>query len=232
MQVQIPLALKLSDNANFENFCVGNNVNAFRYLQSLSTASSAEKFIFLYGGSGVGKSHLLQACCHGYADAGFVTAYVPLSEAWQLNPEMLQGLEQMDLICLDNIHAVLGQPLWEEALFHLYNRTRESNVQLLVSAETTPQQMQCQLADLHSRLCSALVFQLQGLDDEQKIQALQMRSARRGLELPKEVCLYLLNRYPRNMTALFDIFEMLDRSSMIAKRRLTVPFVKGVLNIL
>ncbi|MCH9643442.1 MAG: DnaA regulatory inactivator Hda [Gammaproteobacteria bacterium] len=229
MQVQIPLALKLNDDATFENFCVGNNASVLQYLKSLTTASNAEAFVYLYGEGGSGKSHLLQACCHDYANKGLITAYVPLSEHWQLQPEMLQGLEQMDLVCLDDIEKVLGQAHWEEALFHLYNRIRETDAELVVSAPSPPQQLQCQLADLNSRLCSALVFQLVGLDDTQKVAALQMRAERRGLELPKEVCMYLLNRFPRNMAALFDIFEMLDRASMIAKHRITIPFVKKVL---
>lgn len=231
MQVQIPLALKLSDDAHFENFCVGNNVSVCQYLKQLKEDTSSEEFIFLYGDSGSGKSHLMQACCHDYADCGLLTVYIPLAEAWQLKPDMLQGLEQLDLICIDDVHMILGQPEWEEAIFHLYNRFKETNTQLLISAATSPQQLSGKLPDLQSRLCSALVFQLHGLDDEQKIEALQMRSKRRGLELPTEVCMFLLSRYPRNMAALFDIFEMLDRASMIAKRRLTVPFVKSVLGL-
>jgi DnaA family protein len=85
------------------------------------------------------------------------------------------------------------------------------------------------LPDLTSRLGWGPVFQLATLSDRDKRAALQMRARRRGLELGNEVAEYLLRRYPRDMDSLFSLLNQLDRASLVAQRRLTIPFVRELL---
>ena len=85
------------------------------------------------------------------------------------------------------------------------------------------------LADLESRLSRLPVFHSTELDETNRIKALQLRARFRGLELPDETANYLLSRNRRDMTSLYQLLDKLDTEALIAKRRLTIPFVRGVL---
>ena len=230
MTLQLTLGLNIRDEAIFSNFYEGGNSNLISCLKQF-VAVQAEQFIYLYGQPGVGRSHLLQACCHAVSDQNQSAVYLTLRDNRDLAPELLESLEHLDLVCIDDIDAVLRQSDWEEALFHFYNRVKEHNTRLIVTANDLPVGLSCQLPDLQSRLSQGLVFHVKGLNDEQTLLALQLRAHHRGLQLPREVGEFLLRRYPRNMNALFEVLVKLDQASMVAKRRLTIPFVKNVLNI-
>ena len=140
-------------------------------------------------------------------------------------------MEALDLICIDDVESVLNHREWEEALFHCYNRVRDNQARLLVVGNTAPNQLQCTMPDLRSRLAWGLSLQIEGLDDAEKLAALQMRSRNRGLELTTEVGQFLMRHYPRNMAALFQALEKLDQASLEQQRRVTIPFVKSVLKV-
>ena len=115
-------------------------------------------------------------------------------------------------------------------MFHFYNRVREQGGRLLVSASCAPAQLGITLADLQSRLSWGVVYPIHALDDEQRCEAMQLRAGQKGCELPDETAVYLLRRLPRELPALFDTLDRLDEASLAAQRKLTVPFVKSVLN--
>ncbi len=144
-------------------------------------------------------------------------------------PQLLDNLEQCDLVCIDEVDLVAGHPTWEEALFHLFNRLRDAGRRLLLSASAPPREVPIKLPDLKSRLTLALVFQLHGLSDEDKLRALQLRASRRGLHLTDEVGRFILTRGSRSMNSLFDLLEQLDHASLQAQRKLTIPFLKETL---
>ncbi|MFA5628120.1 MAG: DnaA regulatory inactivator Hda [Thiohalomonadaceae bacterium] len=219
MEQQIPLRIGLRDSATFSNFYPGENAAVLHLLEQAS-----ESFIYLWGAQGSGRSHLLQAACHAETNIGGIPVYLPLQELDDI--AILDGLEQMGLVCLDDLQLVSGQPDWEEALFHLYNRVREHGGRLLAAANASPAAIGVNLPDLRSRLSWGPVFQLQTLDDTGRLAALQLRSKARGMELADEVGAYLLRHYPRDMHALFDLLERLDQASLTAQRRLTIPFVR------
>ena len=87
-----------------------------------------------------------------------------------------------------------------------------------------------QLADLKSRLAWDQVFHLQTLNDEQALQSLVHRASTRGFDLPEEVGEYLIKRVRRDMHNLFSTLDRLDRASLVAKKKLTIPFVKELLD--
>lgn len=230
MSTQLPLGLGLRDDTTFDNYCVGDNEQVLASIRHL-LQGTGESYIYLWGERGVGRSHLLQACCHALDSAERTSIYLPLSEHDQLSPEMLDGMESMDLVCLDGVSSVLGQRHWEEAIFHLYNRMLVSGAKLLVTADVVPSQLPCIMPDLRSRLSQGLILQVQPLNDEQKLAVLQLRAKRRGLELSDEVGLYILRHYPRNMASLFELLIKLDKASLVMQRKLTIPFVKSVLRL-
>lgn len=220
---QLPLRIGLRDSATFANFYPGANAGASHALQQ-----GEEPFIYLWGADGCGKSHLLQAACHTAGEQGSRSFYLPLDEPG-IAPSMLEGLESMGLVCLDNLQAVAGNDDWEQALFHLYNRLRESGNHLLAAGNAAPGALGLRLPDLVSRLGWGPVFQLQPLDDTGKAEALRLRAANRGMQMSVEVASYLLQRAPRDMHALFALLERLDEGSLAAQRKLTIPFIRQLL---
>lgn len=225
MLMQLTLPIKINPNTSFENFFTGYN-EAVVFSLKACAHNHGEQFIFLCGPQSSGRSHLLQACCQAQApDTAF---YLSLADPG-LEPCVLQELEQLSLLCLDDIDAVLGKRLWEEALLHLYNESRANQHRLVVSSKLLPQQTACVLPDLRSRLQWGLTSQLRLLDDEQKIKVLQMHAQERGLFLDNEVAQYLLRHTSRDMRQLMRCLIRLDEASFTEKHRLTIPFIKQVL---
>jgi DnaA family protein len=222
---QLALRIGLRDGVTFENFFPSGNEALLHQLQS-----GDEPFIYLWGSSGSGRSHLLQALCHAFDEAGKTAAYLSMREYQILDVAMFEGLEQYALVTIDDIDAVAGIPEWEEALFHLYNRVRDGGGRLAVSANASPPIAGFKLPDLVSRLGWGPVYQVRPLDDSGKAAALQLRSRRRGMELPDDVAAYLLKHAARDLPALFALLDELDRASLRAKRRLTIPFVRELLS--
>ena len=226
--VQLPLGIKLRDEATFASYYPGPNATVLAATRAFASLQSAvpECCLFLWGTEGTGRTHLLQAACHALADEGGLAMYLPLDELADEGPLLLEGMESVDLLCLDKLEAVVGRPDWEEALFHLYNRLREQGGRLLVAAVAAPRALGLQLPDLASRLGWGLVFQLQPLDDAGKQEVLKLRAAQRGLQLTDDVARYILSRGARGMGELFAALETLDQASLRDQHRLTIPFVK------
>lgn len=222
---QLTLAVSLRDDARFANFFAANNQHIIHALRQ-QLATDGEPFIYLWGTTGVGCSHLLQAACH-YADGlGFQSIYLPLDEMVEYGPEVLEGMDNLPLVAIDQLQAVSGDPAWEEGLFHLFNRLRSKNNKLLIAADNAPSGLNIQLPDFSSRLNWGVTYQVQALDDEGKVQALLLRAHRRGLNLSEEVARFILRRGSRNNGELFQLLDDLDRVSLAEQRKLTIPFIK------
>ncbi|NOZ52608.1 MAG: DnaA regulatory inactivator Hda [Gammaproteobacteria bacterium] len=225
MSHQLPLGFTFSDDVSFETFYVGSNSLLLKQLLA-SVHERSEPLIYMWGSRGVGKTHLLQAACQYVAKQAQSIAFVPLREHQRLSPEMFQGLEHLKLVCIDDVEAIKGHSAWEEALFHLYNRARETHLPILMSGKVAPAQLGLSLQDLVSRLGWGLVFHLQELNDEEKLGAIQQRAKFRGMVLSDDVGRYLLKRYSRETHALFQLLDQLDKASLTAQRKLTIPFVR------
>lgn len=227
-QQQLPLPVHLRDEATLENFLPPVDSPALMGALKQQLEASGEPIIYLHGGSGAGKSHLLQACCHS---AGTGALYLPLADLAGYTPaDVLADVASMKLICLDDLDAVAGDARWELALFELYNRAREMGCRLLVAAAASPREVSLAMEDLRSRLCWGMVYYLPSCDDEQKKAILQFRAERRGLTLPNEVANYLVTRAPRGLDPLLELLDRLDRASLAQKRALSIPFVKQTFN--
>ncbi len=235
MPQQLSLGVSLRDDATFANFFQSpddGNRQVVGLLQAFASGDNAEQAVYLWGEPGGGVTHLLQAVCQVAENAGRSFQYLPMSELIEAEPEViLEGLEYLDLVCIDDLELIEGRPHWQTALFHLYNRLRDSGRQLILGARKSPRGLELDLADLHSRLQWGLTFQLHPLSDADKVSALRQRSRLRGFDLPEDVAQYILHRAPRDTRALFACLEQLDRASLQAQRKITIPFVKQVLNI-
>lgn len=228
MHPQLPLRIGFTQRASLSNFIVAGNEELAASLSDWLQQGHTEIF-YLWGTGGSGRTHLLSAACD-FADSSHRSwAYLSLADRATLAPEVLEGLEQRRLLCLDDIDAVAGAPRWEEALFHLYNRVRDLGHQLMVAASAGPLQVEFSLADLRSRLSSGLCYHLQPLGDDGKLLLLQRQAAERGLALSSEAAAYLLSRCPRDTDALTRLMDRLDTASLAEQRRLTIPFLRSKL---
>lgn len=225
---QLPLGLSLKDEATFDNFYQGKNAEIVSELKK-SASGKGERVIYLCGARGEGLSHLLQACCHHAYQHQLRSVYLPIGNLLSLSPDMLNGFESLALVCLDNLHLLAGNPEWEEAIFHFYNRIYDAGGRIVIAARDLPKLIHIKLPDLVSRLSWGIIYQLQPLTDNEKLAILTARAKRRGISLPVEVGKYILTHCPRHMRTLFAALDVLDKASLAAQRRLTIPFVKEVL---
>lgn len=221
---QLALPLQLADHAVFASFLDRGNEALVATLSDIAVGG-ADHGCWLWGAAATGKTHLLQAVCD---TAGDRAVYVPLSMFADVGPGILEGLASRELICIDDVDLVAGHVEWEKALFILYNQVFDAGAQLLVSAASAPRMCAIELADLQSRLAKLPVFQIRALDESERVMALQLRSRHRGLDLPNETAQYLLRRSRRDMASLYELLDRLDKEALRAKRRLTIPFVRGV----
>ncbi len=224
---QLPLGVALQDRAVFASFFAGANLQAVEHVRALA-GGAVTGVAWLAGGAGTGKTHLLQAVC-ALAGAARRAAYVPLGELGALGSGVIDGLRDIECLCLDDVHAVLGDAHWERALFALYCALHERGGCLIAAALAPPALLEWTLPDLASRFAASAVFQLRALDEAEQREALRLRAHLRGFELPEETARYMQRRFPRDMRTLYNLLDTLDAAALVAQRRLTVPFIRSVL---
>jgi DnaA-homolog protein len=225
---QLPLGVRLRDASVFASFYGGRNQAVVDALLALPPGRMPT-CVFLHGSASSGKTHLLQALCARAYAAGTIAAYLPLQELQCVDPELLSGYGEFELVCVDDVHAVARRDEWERALFRLHQELEERAGRLVASSVAPPAALAFGLRDLGSRLNGGLVLTLQALDETEQIAALRLRAEQRGVELPEEVAQFLSRRLPRDMASLCAFLDELDEASLSAQRRLTIPFVREVL---
>lgn len=222
--MQLVLDVALADHATFDDFVAGDNAVAVDAVRGL--AAGADPLIYLYGEHGVGKSHLLQASCRTIDAA----AYLPLNEFAAFPPEVLQGWESHPLLAVDDVQAIAGKADWERALFALFNAITDRGGRMLIAATAKPGDLGLTLPDLVSRLNWGAAYALSPLDDGSLEMALTLRARQRGMTVPADVARYVITRHARDWDTLIGLLDRLDTASLQARRSLTLPFVREVLN--
>lgn len=223
---QLPLALRYPPDQCFETW-LGAHV-ALEQLR-LHATGVARDALYLQGGNASGKSHLLLAACAAAEAAGRRANYLSLARVRGHASDALQGIEQADLVALDDLDALAGQRDDEVALFDLHNRVRDAGVGLLYAARDVPAALPLVLPDLRSRLSQCTLIGLRTLDDGGRAAVLRQRATSRGLAFDDAALEWLLRRCSRDLSDLSALFDRLDRASLAAQRRLTVPFLRQVL---
>ena len=233
---QLALSVQLPDDETFQSYQSDINQNVVEHLKQFvaqsASAQSQQKFIhgcYLFGIEDVGKSHLLHASCALANELNKSSVCLSLSELQHLSVEFLDGLEHIDLVCLDDIHLVAGNVQWQQAIFDLYNRLSEQNNCLLVTGNRAVNELSFSLADLKSRLSWGYVEQVKPLSDEEKLAAIVYRAHQRGLYLGDDVASFLMTRLSRDMKSLLNALDQLDKASIREQRKITIPFIKEVL---
>ncbi len=222
---QLALPLQLQDYAVFDSFWPAGNETLVAFLRDL-VARGAGPGCWIWGAAASGKTHLLQAVCEKSRDTA---VYVPLAHLEKAGPEILADLSSRQFVCLDDVHLVARKPDWELGLFELYNQIADLEGSIIAAAHAAPRECRFDLADLESRFSMLPIFRIAALAEADRIRALQLRAGFRGLDLPHDTAVFLLNRSKRDMSSLYALLDQLDAAALKAQRRLTIPFVKDTL---
>jgi DnaA family protein len=233
--LQLSLPVSLPDDETFDSFLEADNEFAASYMKNFCHRDNEnnKSLCYLFGSSGVGKSHLLFACCHQATLNGLQTVYLNMHELKEMPTEVIGDIVDYDVICIDNLHEIAGKKAWERTIFDLINQVLERNHQprIIMSARASPLVVGFQLPDLVSRLTWGAVFQLASHSDESLCHIIQFRIEHRGLEASEECINFLLTRVDRELSNLMLIVDELDKKSLQAKRKLTIPFIKQALDL-
>ena len=229
MSVQLPLALRWPAQQRFEDFVAGENVVALSLVRDAAQSMQAP-WVFVTGAAGSGKTHLLIAACAAANEFGRNAQYLPLRRMRGMGGGALRALGGCDLLALDDVDAIAGEREIEHALFDLYNRSRADQSALLFSAAVAPSQCGIELPDLVSRLSACTQAALKPLTDAERRDALRQRASSRGLSLEDAVLDWLFARTQRDLGSLTALLDRIDRESLAAQRRVTVPFLRGLLH--
>jgi DnaA-homolog protein len=224
---QLPLGVRLPDRAVFATFLSARNGEAVQHLERVARGERPGA-TWVCGAPGSGKSHLLQAVCVSASETRRA-GYLPLRELASLGAAYLEGWPQLDCVALDDVDAIAGQAEWERAIFNLYRELEDRGGSLVGGSVAPPALLPWIIPDVRSRLAASAVFQLRPLDEGERRDALQLRARVRGLELPQETVRWLQRRFPRDMASLYALLDTLDEASLSAQRRLTIPFIRSVL---
>jgi DnaA family protein len=209
---QLLLDIQPPASPSFDNFVVGSNAEAIQQLQNVCTHQSndaGQHFIYIWGGAGSGKSHLISAC------------------------QAANGL----LVCVDDVQLL--DDAAQIALFDLYNQIRDGNAHLddhqlartlIVAGNAAPTQLGLR-DDLATRLAWGLSYQLHPLSDEEKALALLSHAQSRGMRLPLDVIDYCLRYLRRDLPTLIATVNALDQWSLTTKKPVTVPMLRQLLQL-
>lgn len=216
---QLPLDIAPPPQPTLANFVPGRNIELLQTLNSVIAGRQGERFVYLWGVPGSGKSHLLKAIAATCRRSKMKTACFECTH----DTDFISGWDA-DCIMVDGVDR-LG-PESQIGLFGLYNHVREEgHAFLLASGGVAPTYLNMRL-DLVSRLGWGLVYQVHELTDEEKIKAMKSHGESRGLDLSREVCEYLLRHTKRDLPSLIAILEALDSYSLASQRKVTVPLVR------
>ena len=223
---QLLLPVSVSEHMVFDSFYPGPNLEIYKSLQA-----NAQKLLWIAGIKGSGKTHLLQAAFHRCVSLSKPSLYIPMRDFDQFSPEILDDLDQLNLICIDDIEFILGHQVWERKLLDFYERIQTTDTHLVVASSESPKGINFLLPDLASRFSMSVVHQLAMLSEIEMISAIMMHAETRGFNLSNESANYLLKRVERNVGSLVEIINILDYESLSKQRKLTIPFIKKILKL-
>ncbi len=221
---QLLLDIKPPSLPTLQNFLPGRNSELLQMLTKILAGQEKERFVYLWGGAGCGKSHLLRAVVAGYTQNNAKAGYFPTAAQTEFSMH-----HEIDCVAVDDIDCLDASA--QAGLFKLYNHLRdESHAFLLVSGPAAPAHLDMR-QDLVTRLGWGLVYQVHELTEEEKMQAMKSYAADCGFDLSKDICLYLLRHGRRDLPSLMMTLDALDRYSLVNQRQITIPLLRELLQV-
>jgi DnaA family protein len=219
MMHQLALALGGAPAPTFGNFVAGRNEEVLSQLAAIAEGRSRERFVYLWGVPGSGRTHLLRAVAAAVADRGGRAVYVDARP----DATALPDIEQVDALVVDDVERLAAHA--QVALFNAFNALRERGGALVASGDAPAVQLPLR-PDVVTRLGWGLVYQVHALSDAEKVGALASHAAARGFALADGITEHLLRHVARDMGSLIATLDALDRYSLEAKRPVTLALVR------
>jgi DnaA family protein len=214
---QLVLDLGADPAHSLDTFQVGANAELAHLMHLFAERTSREHFCYLWGDTGAGKSHLLQALA-ATPGSRYIGAAAPDHQfAW--SPEV-------SLYLLDDCDRLPGARQIDA--FALFNQIREHGAYMVSTGPVPPAVLPVR-EDLRTRMGWGLVYQIHGLSDDEKIAALTHAAEARGLTLSASVLPYLLSHFKRDMRSLATMLDALDQYSLETQRPVTLPLLRDLL---
>jgi DnaA family protein len=223
---QLPLRLARAPRAGLDDFLPAN---APALAQIRDWLAGAPGNLLLRGPAGSGKSHLLLAALETRRTAGADAGYLPLAALGTAAAGMVDAQPPASLVAVDDLDEALIDATLQQALFALHNRVGDHGGRLLYASRGSPADWNDLLPDLRSRLGQSVQALLQPLDEPQRRVWFAQRAAALGMQLDEAALEYLFRRVGRDLPGLQRLLDRLDRDSLAAQRRLTVPFLRDFL---
>ena len=199
------------------------------HLVSILKDTNFSDDLFIYGTKESGKTFLLQALCNSYSSMSKSSLYIPLNKVMNYGVEIFESLENMNLICVDDVEEAISKIEWEKAIFNLINKALISKSRLILSSSQDLKSLNFSLPDLESRIRKIQSFELYPINDKDIFDALKYISKLTSINLGDKEAKYLVTYSQRNISNLVQILESLDQLSMEMKRKITIPLIKEVI---
>ena len=228
MSIQFPLEFEFQSNHGFNTFFSAPNQSIVEHLQAFVLGTSDTQ-IFLYGETSLGKSHLLQASCQLAHQEGRHSFYYPFDKKRLPPLSIFEGLETLQLVCLDNIDRILGHLDWEQTLLNFLNQQQEMGGRLIMASQAPLESLDIKLEDLKMRLNSGVILKLNALQQDEIIAALIHKANYMGIIISQKVGRFLVPHYAFDLPSMWVLLEQLDKATLSAQRKLTIPFLKQLL---
>ena len=220
---QLTFPWNKSNKSNFNNFYFeSSNIEA-------KDALLVSEDIFLYGLEKTGKTYLLQSLCNHYFSEGKTSLLIPLKEVKDLGSQITESLENLDLICIDDVDLIVGDNPWEVGIFNLINNCLLTNCRLVFCSSLNPSSINFDLKDLTSRIKKINHIEIFPVKATNLYKAIKFIANSRSINLDKREIDYLITYSERSIANLINIIEKLDDLSMELKRKITVPLIKEVI---
>jgi len=234
--------LHFNPKNTFESFVVGNN-NNFSYAAALAVAQAPGKSynpLFLYGGVGLGKTHLLHAIGQ-HVSGNKKGARVAYLSSEKFTNEYIDGIQnnqlakfrkkyrQTDVLLIDDIQFLAGKERIQEEFFHTFNALHESHKQIVLTCDRPASEIQGLEHRLVSRFEWGLVTDLQPPDVEMRLAILQKKAQAMGVTLSDEIMNFLANRIRTNVRRLEGALIRVASYASLTGKKLSIEVVEGLL---
>ena len=224
---QLALQIQINERASLNNFFVSKNNNkTIQILKNILLGSDNGAQIFIDDLGSNGKSYLLQAICNDFSNSNNSSIYIPMQEAINLDPSILEGASELNLICIDDVDLINNRREWEIALFNLSNECYEKECFLLLSGSINKLEA---IPDLVSRIKKMETLRLEAINDDELLEATQAISKNLNIEISDKNMNYLINNSKRDIKTIFRTLSQLEKESLERKKSIGLNLIKEVI---
>ena len=224
---QLALQIQINERASLNNFFVSkNNSKTIQILKNILLDSNNGVQMFIDDLGSNGKSYLLQAICNDFSNSSNSSIYIPMQEAINLDPSILEGVSELNLICIDDVDLINKRREWELALFNLINECYEKDCFLLLSGSVNKLEA---IPDLVSRIKKMETLRLEAINDDELLEATQAISKNLNIEISDKNMNYLINNSKRDIKTIFRTLSQLEKESLERKKSIGLNLIKEVI---